>query len=52
MERRVRVRRNRKALIARDLAPLTVDLVLDEAVMRRVWEAFTAGMVGGGFDRR
>ncbi|MFE7801270.1 helix-turn-helix domain-containing protein [Nocardia sp. NPDC057440] len=36
IERRVRVRRNRQSLITRDLAPLTVDLVLDEAVMRRV----------------
>ncbi|WP_433657526.1 helix-turn-helix domain-containing protein [Nocardia sp. CA-128927] len=36
IERRVRVRRNRQALITRDLAPLTVDLVLDEAVLRRV----------------
>ncbi|MGK8521110.1 helix-turn-helix domain-containing protein [Nocardia asteroides] len=36
IERRVKVRRNRQTLIMRDLSPLTVDLVIDEAVTRRV----------------
>ncbi|WP_280195754.1 helix-turn-helix domain-containing protein [Nocardia farcinica] len=36
LERRVRVRRNRQRLITRELAPLTAELVLDEAVIRRV----------------
>ncbi|WP_280204956.1 helix-turn-helix domain-containing protein [Nocardia farcinica] len=36
IERRVRVRRNRKALITRTIAPLRAVLVLDEAVIRRV----------------
>ncbi|MGW4717311.1 helix-turn-helix domain-containing protein [Nocardia sp. NPDC004260] len=36
IERRVRVRRNRQALICRDFSPLAAVLVLDEAVTRRV----------------
>ncbi|WP_159925442.1 MULTISPECIES: helix-turn-helix transcriptional regulator [Nocardia] len=36
IERRVRVRRNRQALITRDFSPLTAVLVVDEAVTRRV----------------
>jgi hypothetical protein len=36
IERRVRVRRNRQALITRDFAPLAAMLVLDEAAIRRV----------------
>ncbi|MEV5388896.1 helix-turn-helix domain-containing protein [Nocardia farcinica] len=36
LERRVRVRRNRQALIMRDYKPLTAQLVLDEAAIRRV----------------
>ncbi|UGT66895.1 helix-turn-helix domain-containing protein [Nocardia gipuzkoensis] len=36
IERRVRVRRNRQALITRDFAPLAAMLILDEAAIRRV----------------
>ncbi len=36
IERRVRVRRNRQALITRDFAPVSAVLVLDEAAIRRV----------------
>ncbi|WP_281202045.1 helix-turn-helix domain-containing protein [Nocardia harenae] len=36
IERRVRVRRNRQALITREFAPLTAVLLLDEAAVHRV----------------